>query len=157
MVSRIALTACVMPRAATLSSASLVSENPQKREASSRKASQIISTTIRPKNLKSRRTYADCRRVLRCGSRVTRNTTALRNSPTTSKPAVAIAICRTFSEVPIPASVAITEADASSSIGTCQSEPTTSNVSVAALCWLRCSYERLRIRWDTGRWNASVK
>ena len=153
----IALTACVMPRAATLSSASFASEKPQKRDDTSKKAIQMASTNSVPTNFTSRRTYGDWRRSL-CGcARVMRMTTAERKNATTSSPAVAIAICSTFSDVPMPASVATTEAPASSSIGNCQSDATISNVSVAARRLCRCSYERLRIRCATGRWNASAK
>ena len=65
-VRMIALTACVMPRAATLSSASFASEKPQKRDDTSKNAIQMPSTISVPTNFTSRRTYADWRRGL-CG------------------------------------------------------------------------------------------
>lgn len=138
-VSTIMLTACVMPRAATLRSAICASEKPQKRDETSRNASHMPTTIIVPTNFTSRRTYADWRRGLRDLGRVMRMTMAERKNATTSKPAVAIAICSTFSDVPMPASVATTDAHASSNSGTCHNDATTSNVSVAALRVLRCS------------------
>ena len=146
-VRMIALTACVMPRAATLSSASFASERPQKRDAASKNASQMPSTNSVPTNFTRRRTYADCRRGRCAFGRVMRTTTAERKNVHDKQ--CRPCDCHLQDVFRCPDAGERRDhrrATASSSIGTCHSDATISKVSVAARLLWRNSYERLRIR-----------